>query len=263
VLRQAAGVLGKLLMSLAVVTLFFFISARMPFFNTNTPLQLQVLTPQSGTSDVTTTAPAMLTLESGEARFSGDFFSGEGQGGFTMQEIDVTGPCGNAGKRYLAASCSDCTSVPAVSGSDEPATLLWTRTGDNAAMGTIFRDCTAILESGQVRVALLSFQQDRVYLAAKANNRSKAEIPILGDSERVSNMNLGNWSITVDAVSGGQSALQRMQALLADSGWREAPQGQQQLAKMQRVLTRGDSRLCVITLNESDGEYQLVTMMNI
>jgi hypothetical protein len=55
-----------------------------------------------------------------------------------------------------------------------------------------------------------------------------------------------------------------MGRLLRDAGWREMQQDARTgAAPNQRVYSRGDNALCVVTLNRADDGYQLVTMMNL
>jgi hypothetical protein len=263
-LSRFFGVSAKLLASIAVIGLFFFFSARMPYFHPDRPLSLSSFIPQTGSAPATPMQPSALTLLDDDARFSGDFFDTANNGGFSMREVDVAGPCEGAGERYITSSCTDCVITPAVSDTGEPPTLLWINEAQGqSSMGTIFRDCAATLASGDVRVPVLSFSDDNIDLSGRANTDSDVPVPALADSERKSNMTLGNWAITVDLVAQGKPALEQMGSLLIDAGWSEVQQGATTQKNNQRVFSRGESHLCVVTLNPTDDAYQLVTMMNI
>lgn len=261
-LKRAAGIGAKLLASAVVIGLFFFLSARMPYFHPDKPISLAGFEPMTGNKPPAQRQTESLSLFDGEARFSGNFFDQASTGGFQMREVDVAGPCEGAGQRYLAGTCPNCSITPGIVDDGDPSTLLWIEgTGDQSRLGTIFKDCVTTLASGQVRVPLLSFNSQLIKLGNGGD--AEAAVPLLANTVRTSQMSLGNWAIAVDNVSLGAPALEQMGLLLKDAGWSEVSQGEQKPSPMQRVFSSEDSRLCVVTLNQTDEAYQLVTIMDI
>jgi hypothetical protein len=262
-LKSALNVIYKLAASLVAIAAFFFISAQLPYFQSDQPISLAGFTPMSG-NNTAANLPATLSITDGDARFSGDFFDAGSNTGFAMEEVDVAGPCTEAGERYLAHSCPQCSVTPAISDAGDPPTLFWMDpTAEQSTVGTIFRDCAAELPNGQVRVPVLSFSDNNIDLTRSGDDSTTAPIPALANSTRESHMTLGNWAITVDSVDAGVQALDQMGLLLGDAGWQEVSQGKDKPRSSQRVYARGEAHLCVVTLNQIDGAFQLVTMMNI
>jgi hypothetical protein len=254
----------KLLSSVLIILLFFYISSQLPYFQPDRPFTIAGLAPQTGHSSAGTTLPSTMLITDGDARFTGDFFDSDSNTGFTMREIDVSGPCERAGERYIHDTCPQCNVTPAISDNNEPPTLFWMhQEAEQATVGTVFRDCATDLGNGQVRVPLLSFNGNEIDLTDSASHVNTSQIPTLAGSVRESNMTLGNWAIAVDTVTRGGRAMDQMGLLLGDAGWREVPQGNEKPQLAQRVYSRNDSRLCVVTLNRIDEAFQLVTMMNI
>ena len=268
-LRQFGSVVAKLALSAVAIVAFLMITARVPFFNTSEPLSMASMQPMTGAGILAAhNAAARITFASDDDRFNGSFYALGEDSGFQLEELDIPGPCENAGRRYLAQQCPDCVVTEAVAEPGQPSTLFWSDARANGSMGTIFLDCTRELGDSLVRVPRLSFTDQTINLdAGSAIDAETAPIPRLARSERVSSMTLGNWAIAVDAVDQGDAAMASMGGLLNDAGWTELDQGEQQdNAVQQRVYARKlneSSALCVLTLNKSDEGYQLVTMMNI
>lgn len=266
-LRPLAAFAGKIALSLAAITLFLYVSAKLPFFRGETPSLMTLAPMNSGSASPGRESPVgAITFAGVDDRFSGSFFGLEDGAGFQMLERDVPGECADAGRRYLAAHCPDCVVTVAQTDGEEPATLFFIQ--PDGQLGTIFRDCSARVSDVLVRVPQLLFMDDTLSLPGREGSAlPESPVPRLARGERVSSMTLGNWAIAVDDVAERSGALAAMARLLQSAGWREQPQGDTpEPVENQRVFIRGDAsrrELCVVTLNQAEDGYQLVTMMNI
>jgi hypothetical protein len=258
---------GKIALSLAAITLFLYVSAKLPFFRGDTPTLMTLASMDSGNAATARgSAAGSISFAGADDRFSGSFFGLEDNSGFQLAERDVPGECANAGRRYLEAQCPDCVVTAAQTNAGDPATLFFIQ--PDGQLGTIFRDCNARVSDLLVRVPQLLFMDDTLALPARdAGSAEQSPVPRLARAERVSSMTLGNWVIAVDDVTERSGALGAMARQLQSAGWREQSQGDAKASiDEQRVFIRGDARrreLCVLTLNEADDGYQLVTMMSI
>jgi len=265
VLKKLTAVLLKIALSLAAVFAFITLSINMPFFSEDQEsgaIGLSSLT-DAGNQAAGLALPH-IGFADGSDRFDGNFFASGENSGFTLTDIDMQGPCENAGRRHLEQSCTQCVVMDGVSEPGQPATLFWSDPNGSGEMGTIFRDCTMNVDDTLVRVPKLAFTAEIQNLDLRERPAGSAPIPKLARSERTSNMTLGEWTITVDTVHDNHSALDSMGRLLQDAGWQEAAQGSQTpAAENQKVYVRDESALCVVTLNKANAGFQLVTMMNL
>lgn len=265
-LKRLGGVAVKLALSALVIVAFIVLSAQAPFFRDDTPTLITTVPPLSGAGMAGLgSGAAQLSFAAADARFAGSFYALGQDSGFDLAELDIAGPCADAGRRHLEATCPDCLVTDAPLAPGQAATLFWSQAVPDGSMGTIFVDCSAELAGGMVRVPQLSFNKQTLSLAAATTDpASSLPIPMLAHSERTSSMTLGTWAIAVDAVRDENTALDSMGRILRDAGWRELAQaGQSGPVQNQRVYARDNSALCVVTLNEADEGYQLVTMMSI
>lgn len=267
-LIRMAGVFAKLALSVMVIIAFLAITARVPFFNTNEPLSVASFRPVTGAGVTAgSSMDSRITFAGADDSFSGSFYALGEDSGFELEELEVTGPCENAGRRYLAENCPDCVVTDALTEPGQPKTLFWSDARNNGDMGTIFLDCVRELGNSLVSVPKLSFNEQIIRLdGTNGDTAETAAIPRIARSERVSHMTLGNWNIVVDSVEHGRDAVSSMGSLLVDSGWQRMSEGERDnRAIEQRVYARNadeGSTLCVLTLHRSDEGYQLVTMMN-
>lgn len=260
-----ASVVGKLLLSLIAVYLFILIGSSLPFFHSS-PSGYEITTASStlaSSSILGGIAPtSTLSIAGLDNRLVGQILSPDGSSGFSMEEVDTTGPCKNAGERYLETACPGCTVSDGVVGEDGSKNLLWIR--ENGEVGMIYRDCTQTLPNGQVRIPTVIMSGDSLSLSqdqtqARAPDPTAA-IPALPGSTRESAMTMGMWAIAIDSLRTKKNALNEMGNLLKIQGWEVVPKEEQ---ANQRVYTRDADLLCVVTLNETDQGNQLVTMMTI
>ncbi|MFK7976730.1 MAG: hypothetical protein AB8C02_11365 [Halioglobus sp.] len=258
--KLIASVVGKLILSLVAVYAFILIGSSLPFFH-STPTGYEITTPSSTLASPTNLGmvpQSTLSIAGLDNRLVGQILSPDGGSGFSMEEVDIDGPCKNAGERHLELTCHACTVTEGVPGDDGSKNLLWMR--ENGEVGMIYRDCTETLANGQVRIPTVIMSSDSLNMAQAQELDTAKAIPALPGSSRDSAMTMGMWVIAIDSLRTNKNALHDMGMLLAIDGWELVPQEKQ---SNQRVYSRNPDLLCVVTLNQTDHGHQLVTMMTI
>ena len=90
-------------------------------------------------------------------------------------------------------------------------------------------------------------------------------MPLVPGDERLAAFEIGGWLATLDQVARPAAAMEDMNRMLVQRGWREA-KGQEAASfgdlPGQRVFTNDANALCVVTLNEEGGRYQLMTILS-
>ena len=270
-MRKAIAVGVKVFLSAFVVVLFLVISARLPYLEPGGSADSwdtvsgvrSLFTPDTFRG----ASPAEISFADANALFSGQFYLADEGIGFETREIDVQGPCEDAGLRYLEQYCDDCNFTETPEQPGLPPTLFWMGK-DKAAgeSGNVLRDCVAELPEGKVRVALISYDSDQLTLAddiAAGSGMPTSALPEVPGATRVSVMSLGEWSIVVDEIE-NHLAFDHMEQRLLIADWEKIPDSvvRSPDGSEQRIYQRGASELCVVTQAVDGESLQLITMTN-
>ena len=261
----------KLIASGLLVAVFLVMTARLPYLEQGSrPVSWDSL---SGTrtyfTPVTFTGEdhAEITFADANALFSGQFYLAEEGVGFETREIDVDGPCENAGRRYLEQHCAGCDFSESPPQPGLPPTLFWFDVDQSVGeSGNILRDCVAEVPGGKVRLAMITYQSDQLQLTGPAGDGSRvpsSALPEVPGATRVSVMSLGEWSVIVDEIP-GTGAMAEMERRLLGGGWEIVPASTLRSPDggEQRTFKRSATELCVVTQALEGDTLQLITMTN-
>jgi hypothetical protein len=196
--------------------------------------------------------------------FRGQFTQAGGNPAFVNREHRVEGPCEGAGLRYARSVCPDCQLLgeDAATGNNM---VMWTEGPENEGVfHAVSRDCITTAPDGASVVGSLEFGGSAVVGGADATF-ADGLVPLVPGAERLAAFEIGGWLATLDEVVKPATAMADMNRMLVQRGWREA-KGQEAIAAVetlgQRVFTNDANALCVVTLNEEGGKYQLMTILS-
>lgn len=274
-LGQVSSAFGKVFLSALAVFAFLYFGLKMPALNRSTQaiswdaVAGNNLSAGTVIDTLHSTALGEIEFASDDDLFSGSFYLAEQDMGFETREVNTAEPCEGAGLRYIKKDCPGCMIAEMEAENGQPPTVYWMKQslGQADVSGTIYRNCSASNDNGTVTVPMLSFNSDSLALANTAPRsaaNAPSPVPLIDGHVRVSAMTLGDWSIAVDSVKNSTGALAAMESKLFLDGWERTATGEAPVVQYidQRVYKRSPIELCVVSLTQDEGEYQLITMTN-